>query len=188
MFDPACLAPVIPDPLWVFAYGSLMWQPDFPVIETHLASLHGWQRSFCMWSIHHRGSLENPGLVLALDREEGALCQGVALRVDPRHAAETLERLRERELVSSAYFEVNLTLDLGDGQVQALGYVMNRAHAQYAQNLDLAAQAHIIAHAQGGRGSNRDYLFATHRQLQALGIEDPDMAWLNAKVQALVAG
>ena len=69
------------DTLWVFGYGSLIWDPGFPVAERRIATLKGWHRSFCMRSIHHRGTVEKPGLVLALDRAEGASCTGVAFRV-----------------------------------------------------------------------------------------------------------
>ena len=187
MIDPACFAPRIPKPLWIFAYGSLMWQPDFAVAESRLASVHGWRRSFCMWSIHHRGSVKEPGLVLALDREEGGLCHGVALRVPFGEEEATLALLRERELVSSAYFEVNLELELAEGErVEALGYVINRDHVQYARDLGPEAQAAIIAKAKGGRGKNRDYLYATVAQLQSLGIEDSDLSRLEQSVRSLV--
>ena len=82
--------------LWVFGYGSLIWNPGFPVAERRIATLEGWHRSFCMRSIHHRGTVERPGLVLALDRAEGAACTGVAFRVAPGAEAAALAGLRER--------------------------------------------------------------------------------------------
>ena len=91
-------------PLWVFGYGSLMWNPGFTPAEQVLARLGGFHRSFCMWSIHHRGSEEEPGLVLALD-EADAVCDGVALRVADAERDQVLAYLRERELVSAAYVE-----------------------------------------------------------------------------------
>ncbi len=90
------------EPLWVFGYGSLIWNPGFPVAERRLARAPGWRRSFCMRSIHHRGTEADPGLVLALDRADGAACDGVAFRVAPGAEAQTLADLRERELISSA--------------------------------------------------------------------------------------
>ena len=92
-------------PLWVFGYGSLIWDPGFPVVERRIARVDGWHRSFCMRSIHHRGTPDAPGLVLALDRADGATCTGVAFRVAAGAEAATLTALRERELVSSAYLE-----------------------------------------------------------------------------------
>ena len=97
-------------PLWVFGYGSLIWNPEFPVAERHIARLHDWHRSFCMWSIHHRGTVADPGLVLALDHAPGGHCDGVAFRVESGQEAATLDALRERELISSAYLEQNLRM------------------------------------------------------------------------------
>lgn len=171
---------------WVFGYGSLIWDPGFPVAERMVARLHGWHRSFCMRSIHHRGSVEAPGLVLALDRAEGAHCDGVAFRVEPGAEAATLEYLRERELISSAYLEEHLPVVLGDNRrLTALCYVIDRHHAQYCGGLPLEEQAQIIASSIGGRGRNRDYLFATARHLAELDIADADLDWLAARVADL---
>ncbi len=173
--------------MWVFGYGSLIWQPDFPVAEAVTARLEGWHRSFCMRSIHHRGSEARPGLVLALDAAPGAVCLGLAFRVAPGAEAETLAALRERELISSAYLEREVELALTDGRtVRALAYVIDPAHAQYCGGLPLEEQAQIIARAQGGRGPNRDYLWNTAAHLDALGLGDPDLDWLAARVRALV--
>ncbi|NPD17087.1 gamma-glutamylcyclotransferase [Xinfangfangia sp. D13-10-4-6] len=172
-------------PLWVFGYGSLIWNPEFPVAERRLARARGWQRSFCMWSIHHRGSEAEPGLVLALDRAEGQFCDGVAFRVQPGTEAETLAALRERELVSSAYLEIRTELETEGGPIEALAYVIDRDHVQYCGDLGLEEQAQIITRACGGRGLNRDYLWATAGHLSDLGISDPGLDWLAARVRAL---
>ena len=190
MTTPASPFALRPDaPLWVFGYGSLMWDPEFPVAETRIACAAGWRRSFCMWSIHYRGTVEAPGLVLALDRDPMASCEGLALRVTPGAEAETLARLRARELVSSAYLEVEVPLTLrGGGEVQALTYVVDPDHSQYSGALDPARQAEIILQARGGRGLNRDYLWSTVDQLDALGIADDDLRGLAARVRALAEG
>lgn len=172
--------------LWVFGYGSLIWNPDFPVAERQIARVIDWHRSFCMRSIHHRGSIESPGLVLALDHAPGAVCDGVAFRVTPGAEAETLQALRDRELISSAYLETTLMLTLTDGRtIHALAYVIDPDHDQYCGNLALAEQAQIIAQATGGRGPNRDYLFATADHLADLGIADSDLSWLATQVRQL---
>lgn len=172
-------------PLWVFAYGSLLWNPEFPIAERRIARVSGWHRSFCMRSIHHRGTEADPGLVLALDEMAGAHCDGLALRVAPGAEAETLAALRERELISSAYYETWLEADCGGGQtVTALCYVIERAHVQYC-HLPLDEQAQIIATACGGRGRNCDYLFATAQKLAELGLMDADLEWLAQKVRQL---
>lgn len=171
--------------MWVFGYGSLIWNPEFPVAERRIARATGWHRSFCMRSIHHRGTVDDPGLVLALDRAEGAHCDGVAFAVAPGAEAETLAGLRARELISSAYLETTLPLATAGGEVQALAYVIDPGHAQYCGGLELEEQARIIARAAGGRGANRDYLWSTAAHLAELGIADPDLEWLAERVRAL---
>jgi cation transport protein ChaC len=174
--------------LWVFGYGSLLWNPGFAVVERRVARLEGWRRSFCMSSIHHRGTPEAPGLVLALDRSDGAVCHGLAFRVAAHEAEATLTYLRERELVSSAYLETRQPLTLeGGGTIEgALAYVVDRAHAQYC-TLPLEEQARIIARAVGGRGPNDEYLENTAAHLQALGLPDPDLDWLAERVRQIKA-
>jgi glutathione-specific gamma-glutamylcyclotransferase len=173
------------DTLWVFGYGSLIWDPGFPVAERRIARLDGWQRSFCMWSVHHRGTGEKPGLVLALDRQAGATCTGVAFRVASGHEAATLFALRERELVSSAYLETVLPVSTDSGPLDALAYVIDPDHAQYC-HLPPDEQARIIAQAVGGRGRNCDYLWSTAAHLADLGIRDPELDWLADRVRALI--
>ncbi|MCB6179172.1 gamma-glutamylcyclotransferase [Rhodobacter sp. Har01] len=173
------------DALWIFGYGSLIWNPEFPVAERRLARATGWHRSFCMHSIHFRGTPQAPGLVLALDRAPDAVCHGVALRAEPGSEAATLAALRKRELISSAYLEGWLDLDTAEGPLRALAYVIDRDHAQYCGGLSLEDQAAIIAQASGGRGPNRDYLWATSTHLADLGLADPDLEWLAARVRVL---
>jgi len=175
--------------LWVFGYGSLLWNPGFPVAEKRLARLHDWHRSFCMSSIHHRGTVEAPGLVLALDHAPGAHCDGIAFRVAGPDAAATLDYLRERELVSSAYVETQLSVAFHGGGVQeeVVTYVIRRDHEQYCRDLSLEDQARIIARAVGGRGPNDEYLINTAQHLHELGIADDDLDWLVDRVGRLNA-
>jgi cation transport protein ChaC len=170
-------------PLWVFGYGSLIWDPGFPVVERRIARVDGWHRSFCMRSIHHRGTPDAPGLVLALDRADGATCTGVAFRVAAGAEAATLTALRERELVSSAYLERVLRVQTDTGPLDALTYVIDPDHVQYCGGLTMDEQAQIIAGAVGGRGPNRDYLWSTAAHLAELGIADPDLEWLAQDVR-----
>ena len=172
--------------LWVFGYGSLLWNPGFPHQRAELARLPGWHRSFCMTSIHYRGTPDAPGLVLALDHAPGAHCDGLAFAVEERHKDATLAYLRERELISEAYLEDWLEVDLASGQrVRALSYVINRDHAQYAGGMSLDAQAAIIAASIGDKGPNCDYLFATVDHLAQIGVSDNDMTWLCMRVREL---
>lgn len=171
--------------MWVFGYGSLLWNPGFEPAEAVRGVLEGYRRSFCMLSIHHRGSVEEPGLVLALDEAAGERCTGVAFRVAEAEQARVLAELRERELISSAYVERHVPLALGDGRdVEALAYVIEPSHEQYCR-FDLEEQARRIAYAVGGRGPNTEYLYNTADHLVKMGIKDADMAWLVARVREL---
>lgn len=171
---------------WVFGYGSLIWNPGFDATEKVLADLHGFHRSFCMASIHYRGTPEAPGLVLALDRQDGTVCSGLAYRVSAETAPTVLQYLRDRELISSAYLEMTENLHLTDGRVvQAICYVIDRDHHQYRGSLEHEQQAQIIAQAHGPAGSNRDYLHRTVESLTALQIEDQDLNWLSNRVSEL---
>lgn len=172
--------------LWVFGYGSLLWNPGFAYLRAEVARLPSWHRSFCMTSVHYRGTAQNPGLVLALDRADGGHCDGLAFEVDAAARDETLTYLRERELISYAYREEWLYVDLASGpRVKALAYVINRDHDQYSGALPLEAQAQIIARSCGMRGPNCDYLYATTDHLAKLGIADADLDWLTARVRQL---
>ncbi len=176
------------DDLWVFGYGSLIWNPGFDWVDRVIASAPDHARSFCMWSIHHRGTPEHPGLVLALDAAPGTRCRGVAFRVPAARAAATRAYLRERELISSAYLESRIALDLDrGGRVTALAFVVDRVHPQYCGGLPLHRQAAVIAAATGGRGPNAEYLWNTQAHLAALGIGDPELDWLAAEVRRRTA-
>ncbi len=172
--------------MWVFGYGSLLWNPGFPVARSELATLHGYARSFCMSSIHHRGTEDNPGLVLALDEQPAAHCKGLALAVETGHEDRTLHELRERELISSAYVERMLDVHLGNGNVvNAVTYVIDADHVQYCGGMPLEEQAQIIAHAVGGRGPNTEYLYNTTEHLAEIGLQDPDLEWLSQRVRSI---
>jgi len=174
--------------MWVFGYGSLLWNPGFEAQERVIAKLPDYHRSFCMRSIHHRGTQDDPGLVLALDALAGAQCNGVALSVASHEQNDVLAYLRERELISSAYLEKMLHIDLVDGRrVEAVTYVIDPEHVQYCGGLDLEEQARIIARAVGGRGPNTEYLFNTAAHLGELGITDDELDWLAGRVRALTA-
>ena len=169
-------------PLWVFAYGSLIWDPGFPVQRRLLGRVKGYRRGFFMKSIHHRGSVEEPGLVLALDTDEGAVCQGSLLLVPRGSEDATLGYLRERELISSAYRETIVEAE-ADGQIiRAITYVVDRDHDQYVRGLSHEEQIAIISQAKGGRGTNLDYLWQTYVSLQEAGIPDADIDALIALV------
>ncbi|SLN23413.1 gamma-glutamylcyclotransferase [Ruegeria meonggei] len=174
--------------MWVFGYGSLLWNPGFPVARSERATLHGYARSFCMSSIHHRGTEDHPGLVLALDERSDANCKGLAFAVEAGHEDRTLHELRERELISSAYVEKMLDVHLDSGAVlTAVTYVIDADHVQYCGGMPLEEQAQIIAHAVGGRGPNTEYLYNTAEHLTEIDLQDPDLEWLAQRVRSITA-
>ncbi len=165
--------------LWVFGYGSLMWRPGFPHVERRPAHLQGYHRSLCVMSHVHRGTPERPGLVLGLDR--GGRCHGIAFRVAGEEAEATVRYLRERELVTSAYLERRLPVRLDDGRaVEALAYIVDRRHAQYAGRLPHGELLRLVRQGRGVSGANPDYVRSTHEHLLAMGVVDPILGRLVA--------
>lgn len=160
-----------PDDLWVFAYGSLMWQPDFDYVEAQGALLRGYHRAMCILSTHYRGCAEAPGLVLGLDH--GGSCRGRAFRVAAERAAAVIALLHEREMITGVYRPGPLPISLDDGRrVTAHGFVVRRDHAQYCGRLRPDEAARLIRQGCGSRGRSRDYLASTVAHLDALGIRD----------------
>lgn len=167
------------DEFWVFGYGSLMWNPGFEFVERSQALVYGYRRSLCVRSFVHRGSRENPGLVLGLDR--GGACRGMAFRVAPEAWDEVIDYLRARELVTNVYLERHLPLQLPDGRsAQAVAYVVDRAHEQYAGALDALAAAQVVNVSVGQSGPNDTYVFNTLAHLKEMGIRD---RWLEQVVE-----
>ena len=162
--------------LWVFAYGSLMWRPDFPFVERVEARLVGAHRALCVYSFVHRGTPERPGLVLGLDR--GGACRGIAYRVPMAERASTVAYLRAREQVTSVYRESMRPVWLKQSpqrQVSALCFMIDRGHAQYAGRLSLEQQLHHVRQGHGQSGANRDYVIATVTALEELGFRETEL-------------
>ncbi|MBC8158833.1 MAG: gamma-glutamylcyclotransferase [Alphaproteobacteria bacterium] len=169
--------------LWVFGYGSLMWRPGFEHVDVQPAMLGGYHREFCIYSHHHRGTSDHPGLVLGLDR--GGCCRGLAFRVAADHVADVVAYLDERELVTSAYIPKSVPVRMGEERAHAYTFVADPTHRQYAGHLDADAAAAIIMDAQGQSGLNRDYLINTVRHLEGLGFTDGRVHKLLQRVEAL---
>ncbi len=163
--------------LWIFGYGSLMWRPDFTFAEQQVAVLRGYHRALCVYSHVHRGTRERPGLVLGLKR--GGSCKGVAFRVTPENAEATLAYLRAREQVTDVYVETTLRVTLADKRVvNAVCYVADRKHEQYAGLLERAELVRLVMQGTGVSGANPDYVRNTQSHLRALGIRDATLEWL----------
>ncbi len=159
------------DDLWIFGYGSLMWRPGFDFAERTLATVRGYRRALCVYSHVHRGTPEKPGLVLGLDR--GGSCRGIAFRVAAASAEATITYLREREQVTMVYLERRLTAKLADGRVvEAVAYIVDRTHMQYAGALDLPTLERHVRQGIGISGANPDYVSATYAHMLQLGITD----------------
>jgi len=171
--------------LWVFGYGSLMWRPGFSHETEAPGLLKGAHRALCIYSVLHRGTHEQPGLVLGLDR--GGACRGVAFRVTPGAEEETIAYLREREQVTEVYVEAYRNVRLVDGSrktVKALTYVADPTHPQYAGRLSLDEQLRIVRACRGEAGANVEYVLNTVRHLEETGVRDAMLAKLAARLTA----
>jgi glutathione-specific gamma-glutamylcyclotransferase len=168
---------------WVFAYGSLMWNPALEFAEASTCHVEGWRRSFCFWVPLGRGTPELPGLMLAL--ESGGSCEGIAYRIAPNQVRSELAILWNREMLAGIYQAVWVPTKLRDGRiVNAVTFVVDPSHCQYCGDLPIERAAHHIAFAEGRRGACRDYLANTAAHTRALDIHD---AYIERLVD-LVAG
>ncbi len=168
--------------LWLFGYGSLIWDPAIRVQEIRTATVSGFHRSFCLMARIGRGSPETPALIAALDH--GGECHGLAFRIGKDDVETETEILWMREMISNAYIPVFTPIDTPQGPVEALAFVINHDSGRYAPDLALEETARIIATGEGILGANRDYLYNLVEQLEVLGIEDSAMRDLHRRVRA----
>ena len=167
---------------WVFGYGSLMWRPGFAFEERQAATLHGRRRAFCIYSVHHRGTYQRPGLVLGL--APGGAVRGIAYRVAESDWAQVYDYLREREQPTETYVESKAFVRLADGRrVETLVFLSDIHHPQWAGALSLERQAELIAGATGLSGRNVDYLRDLVEHLREMGVRDHAMERLLAMVE-----
>ena len=169
---------------WVFGYGSLMWRPGFPYIERAPALLRGRRRAFCIYSVHHRGTPQRPGLVLGL--AAGGAVRGAAYRVTEADWPDVHAYLREREQPTETYIEARVAVRLADGRgTEAVTFLSDTGHPQWAGVLDAERQARLIAGAKGLSGRNIDYLSDLVDHLRIEGIRDRAMERLLDRVAEL---
>lgn len=170
--------------IWIFAYGSLIWKPACNFVEMRTGLLNGWHRAFCLgWNTRWRGSIKNPGLMLALDR--GGACQGVLYRLPPDAVEDNLALLCRREMnfKPSSFPPRWVTVRSAEGPVRAVTFCIDRNSGRYVTGLDEAAVADVLARAVGSRGSMAEYLYQTVRHLEEMGVHDSHL-W---RLQELVA-
>lgn len=170
---------------WVFGYGSLMWRPGFPYVNHLPARLFGMHRALCIYSHVHRGTIEQPGLVLGLDR--GGSCRGIAYKVAPENVEQTIAYLRAREQVTMVYHEVVRPIQIHDKRprvVQAIFYIVDRQHEQYAGRLSLEDQVKFVSQGVGKSGPNPEYVQSCVEHLNEMGVRDQPLAKLNTLVMS----
>lgn len=170
------------DELWIFAYGSLIWNPLFEYLESRVAIAEGWQREFCLLAPVGRGTIDNPGLVLGL--KTGDHCQGIIYRlpVDKNLESELL-LLWRREMVVGSYIPTWINVQTSKQAISTLAFVVDCQHDAYVHNLATEKIVESLATAQGVLGSSAEYLSHTVQSLLASGIEDHHLVELDCLVK-----
>ncbi len=167
---------------WVFAYGSLIWHPDFEYAERHRVRVHGYHRAFCISSTRYRGTPEAPGVVLGLDL--GGSCHGVVYRLLPGQEEQVVEALYQREMPNRVYTPKLLPVRLADArQVAALAFIARRDHPSYLR-LSRDELLRRLSSSRGGRGLNREYAINTWHALREWGIEDTGLGELARELES----
>lgn len=168
--------------VWIFGYGSLIWNPAFHFVEKRTARIHGYHRRFCLWTQLGRGSAKNPGLMLGL--ENGGACRGVAFRIDEKAVESELDILWRREMFTGAYRPTWVSARSDAGNFPAITFVINRENRRFAGPLADDTAVRHIATAAGPMGRCCDYLFETVKHLIELGIRDRHLEAMATKVRA----
>ena len=171
--------------VWVFGYGSLIWNPAFHFTDRVVGTVYGFHRRFCLWTHLGRGCPERPGLVLGLER--GGSCRGVAYHIAPAAAMEELDIVWRREMISDAYVPRWVAVRTPMATVRAITFTINHAHERYARDLSDDEAAAAIAGASGFLGPCADYLINTVDHLAELGIHDRPLERLRNRVLAQAA-
>jgi cation transport protein ChaC len=174
-------------PVWIFAYGSLMWNPLLNVDRQETARLDGWRRSFCLRMVAGRGSVAAPGRMLAV--EQGGSTQALAMRLAAGTQLDDLTLLWTREMVLGAYVPMWLPIRLAGGStVRAMTFVANTGRPQYQPDSSIAAIIRAMSHASGPLGSNAEYVFKLEEALRRHGLADPYVSALAAELARIAQG
>jgi glutathione-specific gamma-glutamylcyclotransferase len=168
--------------IWIFAYGSLLWDSELRADAAEPALLRGYHRCFCLYSCDYRGTPARPGLTLGLDR--GGSCRGAVLRLP----ADALDGVWQREMSGRAVYDARvLRVVTATDTRQALAFTALRSCADYAGRLSVDEAARLILGAAGRRGTCREYFENTMRQLEQLGLADRPLCRLAERVRAMAA-
>lgn len=169
--------------IWIFAYGSLIWNPVFHFVDRQIGKIYGWHRQFCLWTPIGRGTPENPGLVLGLDR--GGSCQGIVYRIEAAALSTELLLIWRREMIVGSYVPRWVRVFSGKASIEAITFTINPHHPGYARKLPPALIAHQIATASGRLGTCADYLHQTIEGLAQENIQDRSLLALCDRVRAV---
>jgi len=168
--------------LWVFGYGSLMWNPEFEYEQSSIAKVYGFHRRLCLWSVRYRGTAKNPGLVVGM--ASGGSCLGMIFKVPDANIKPTLEYLHEREMISDAYRPLIKRAHLINGDIfNALTFVSKTRHPQFAPKMSIETITDITSNAIGPRGSNSEYIINTARHLNSIGIFNTEIHQVAAQLE-----
>ena len=159
--------------VWVFGYGSLMWNPDFKLVEKRTGILKGYHRSLCLKSIVYRGSPDYHGLVFGLDK--GDSCQGIAYRIAEENIQTEMQKIWEREMFAGTYIPTWVNVSTKHGNISAVTFIINHDHEHYIPDLELEEVIERVVRAEGICGSCQDYVQNTVKSLQRLGLQDSTM-------------
>ncbi len=165
--------------IWVFGYGSLIWNPDFKYVEQRIARIFGYHRALCIYSHHYRGTPDKPGLVFGLDK--GGSCNGIAFRIRKDQKAEIFAKLHEREMPTKVYTPTWLSVCIGSARVRAYGFVADRQHQQYVTGLSEDEIIFLIRQGKGSAGTCIEYVRNTLDQLTAFGIKEKRLGYFLKK-------
>ena len=156
--------------VWVFGYGSLMWNPDFKLAEKITGIVKGYRRSLCLKSMVYRGTRDFYGLVFGLDK--GVSCQGMAYRIAEKDIHTEMLKIWEREMFAGTYIPTWVNVNTKKGNISAVTFVINHEHKHYLPNLGLEVISERVARAVGNCGSCHDYVKNTVKCLHLHGLRD----------------
>ena len=167
--------------VWVFGYGSLMWNPDFNLAEKRKGYLNGYHRKLCLKSFVYRGTPDYHGLVFGLDN--GDSCEGMAYRILKENLQSEMQKIWEREMFAGTYVPTWVNVTTKQGDISAVAFIINHDHEHYIPDLELEEIAERVVKAKGTCGSCLDYVKNTVNSLHLQGLRDPALEQLITMIE-----